>query len=298
MNVLIIGANGAIGGICTSVCEELLGVNSLFTPHSSEVHLGNLDAKIYLDSLPTIDLIILAFGTYGGLKSYEENRVTPGGTRQHSDLKALLSHRSCVQARVILYSSAVLENSNNLLQSSPYHQYAHDKRMIEDIVLENSSSSIIFRPTNIMSRFENHQSSGHAVASIYRNIRDYAKSGSCEIWSHPSDWREFTTEQLISNTLRYAIVSDWELSHNTLAFGSGYKMYMSQLVHEIASVLDFDSACINFSQPPKNGPLEGLVSTKHCLVGNKMTIDVVSELQQVLKTWKRLDQGRKIQNGE
>lgn len=292
MNVLIIGANGAIGGICKSVCTEVLGVDNLFTPHSSDVYLGNLNERLYLDSLPKIDIVVLAFGTYGGLKSYEDNSTTAQGTIVQSDLKALLLHRSCAAARVILYSSAVLENPQNLLPSSPYYSYACEKRSIEEVVKQNSTSHIIFRPTNIISRFENHDKSGHAVASIYRNIRDNAKSRSCEIWSNPGDWREFTTERLISNTLRYAISSDLEKLHYKLAFGSGYKMYMSELVNTISAILGEDYAFIRFSQPKKNGPLVDLVSIDTDFIKNGCDVDVVGELKQVINIWKKLDEER------
>lgn len=290
MNVLIVGANGAIGGICASVCKNVLGVDNVFTPRSSEVYIGSLDSRLYLDFLPKVDIVVLAFGTYGGLKSYEYNFSPSYGTSLLSDLTSLLCHPSCVAAQVILYSSAVLENKKNSLLSSPYYHYAHEKHAIEEVVRNNSFSSVIFRPTNILSRFENYHSSGHAVASIYRNIRDHSKAGFCEIWSNPLDWREFTTEQLISDTLRYAITCKLELSNYILAFGSGYKMFMSELVHEIASVFDQDSAYITFSQPQKNGPLLKLVSMNHVSFGYGFNVDVVSELKRVIETWKEIDE--------
>lgn len=285
MNVLIIGASGAIGGVCVAVCKELPWVTNVFTPTSSELMLGDLNSSIYFDRLPSIHTVILAFGTYGGLKSYESNLIRFDDDNIATDLEKILHHPSCEFARVIMYSSAVLEHLDNLLPSSPYYKYSSQKRIFETVLRENSSNFVIFRPTNIISRYENYQRSGHSVASIFRNIRNQKKSQICEIWSHPLDWREFTTESLLSHALRKVMSRDIQPIASTFAFGSGEKFLMRDLVFEIAKILDYDFARIKFTQPRKSGPLPDLISRQNQLFENQFVVNVVDELKEVIKVW-------------
>ena len=168
MRALVIGASGAIGQCVYQTIKTLNKFELIYTPTSSELKLGSGKITKYLEKLNTVDFLLLAFGTYGGLKFYEEQNLKKQSNAYWSDLDELLRHEVCKNAYVLNFSSAVLENKNNQKLSSRYFQYAKEKKELEQIIQCKSSKYIFLRPTNILSCTENHKRSGHAISSLYR----------------------------------------------------------------------------------------------------------------------------------
>ena len=113
MRALVIGASGAIGQCVYQTIKTLNKFELIYTPTSSELKLGSGKITKYLEKLNTVDFLLLAFGTYGGLKFYEEQNLKKQSNAYWSDLDELFEHKACKNTYVLNFSSAVLENKNN-----------------------------------------------------------------------------------------------------------------------------------------------------------------------------------------
>ena len=254
MRLLIIGANGAIGGCAVKSAQESGKFYEITKPSSSELRLGEGISKEALIRLGVYDYLILSFGTYGGLKSYSQDDLEIRSHNYWNDIKNIVSDCTDHNSGTILISSASVTNQQNFLKSSPYYQYVSEKKALEEIVVQHTKNSIILRPTNIISAYENYTRSGHVVASIFRNSFSALNGTKMDVWASPDDWREFTTDKILEDVFTNIFTNNFRRSAEPLTFGSGVRTYMSELVKVILKSTKRTKVTPLFTQKPKNGP--------------------------------------------
>ncbi len=255
-NIAILGSTGAVGGIAKNYFKDNDQYKNLYTPSSRELNLNKTYefSKIQEKSL---DLVILSIGSYKGLKGYINKKEESYKKSFYLNQKKFCQKYLKKGGLVINISSAVLQNENNFLNNSPYLQYSKEKKLLEESLNTIRNINIIhLRPTNILSNYENLHKSKHVFASMIRLIS--SSENICELWTNCSDWREFTSHDLLNNCLD-AIVTDYALNNLPserliLPIGSGIKTNIVSMAESISSSLNKKNISFVATQPSRPGP--------------------------------------------
>lgn len=254
----VLGATGAVGTPVTNFLEKLGCVLKLDSKNCNlNCAQGVSDFKF-----TNIDVLVNASGTFGGLKSYESGFLSINDIYYYN-LSQLIDQLN--PSIIINISSAAASNSFNYNVCSPYFEYVKSKKIIENLVFTKSSKLIVnLRCTNIISKYENFERSGHSIASIYKKYL-YSNDNNIEIWSNEYDWREYLdADDLVSLFPKILNLR----GKYTFTIGSGAKTYMSDVVRSFNNHTKFNGKVL-FNQPHKSGPLNYIVSLPIFLLGNE-----------------------------
>jgi len=241
----VVGGTGAVG---SAIVEQLKVVGSVAIINSK-----NCDLSQNFFTPPPIraKTIINAAGTFGGLKQYETNSKIVEGHYISNLVKLCESIHS---ENVVNISSAAVSNDYNKNMSSHYKEYVSHKIKIEEALDGCGIKNIAhLRCTNIISKYENYKTSGHSIASIYRNIEKMPDI--LEIWSNKDDWREYVDAEDVAMIVNKVI--DRSIS-GVLNIGSGRLTYIPQVVDYFTEKLKFSGEIV-YTQPHKTGPLDSLI---------------------------------------
>lgn len=273
----VIGGTGAVGAAIANLLS-LYGSVSVLNSQNC-----NLLRPEFTQPAFRARVVINAAGTFGGLKQYESGM-------QISEDFFLLNLVSLIKALnpeyLINISSAALLDSKNFSTQSVYRNYVTEKLRIES-ELQSICPGLIghLRCTNIVSKYENYQRSGHSVASIYRNILD--SKNNVEIWSSEHDWREYIDADDVAMVVFEMIKRK---IFGTFAIGSGIRSYIHEIVNVIAVELNYCGEII-FTQPHKAGPLQSLVGIPQefeKLLGPNFPTKLSESVKKCVTSWRNL----------
>ena len=149
MKTCVLGATGAVGTPITNFFENKGPVLKL---NSRNCNLNDING-IPDFSFTNCDVFINAFGTFGGLKSYESGAIELDN-HCYNNLSSLIDQLN--PSTVINISSASVSNKENHKSTSTYYEYVKIKKKIEELISNKNIDSIVhLRCTNIISKYEN-----------------------------------------------------------------------------------------------------------------------------------------------